>query len=575
LKLILCEKPSQAQDVAKAFKNCKKKDGYVECGNFIITWGFGHLLEVNTQKIAPKGEIIVFPERFEYKPRGRLHAKQLKTIRELLKKAQEVYVFTDPEREGELIARLILSYAGWKKWDKTYRFWTSKALTPEVVWEEIRAKRPLKEFDPVYWEALARQHADWMVGIPLSRVLISTLGGKWSVGRVQTPTLALLVEREEERRRFKVQFYWVVKGTFKSPKGSFDAVLDKKSVRFKNEEGKEEGGLKEEEAKKVIEALRGLKWGEVKEVKRIKRREPPPLLHSLTTLQKEASQELGWSAQKTLSVAQSLYEKKLISYPRTESQHLSIRDKALVKEVLKKLGREDLIPAVDKVGKRVFDDTKLTDHFALIPLDAPKDSLSPLERKLYDLVKRRFLGAFMEDHQYEEIRLSVLVGNFLFRAKGYRQLLEGWRALYPKKKQETLPVAEGEKVKLEEVKGEKRKTSPPPRYSDGSLIELMKKLGLGTPATRSQVIESLIKRGYVRRRGKEIVPTKKGEDLIKELKRRELKISRVELTKEWEEQLRDIRKKKKNRKGYEEFISAIKNFVSKEAQELKKVKLAK
>lgn len=342
--LILAEKPSQAKDISKAFKNCKNKNGYIECGNYIITWGYGHLLEIDTEKIAPKEQIIVFPEKFEYRPRSKLHAKQLKIIKELLKNVSEVYVFTDPEREGELIGRLILQKAGWKNWERTYRMWTSKALTPDVIWEELKAKRPIKNFDCVYWEALTRQHSDWLVGISLSRVLMSKLKGTWSVGRVQTPTLTLIVQREEERKNFKPKPYYLIKGIFLKGKERIEGILTLKEVEEKieedDEENKGEGGVFEERAKEILTKLRKEKYASVLKVERKRKREKAPLLHSLTTLQKEASKVYGYSAHKTLQIAQSLYEKKLISYPRTESQYLSKRDKELVVEILKKLGKD-------------------------------------------------------------------------------------------------------------------------------------------------------------------------------------------------------------------------------------------
>jgi len=576
--LILAEKPSQAQDISKAFKNCKKKDGYVECGNFIITWGYGHLLEIDTERIAPRGEVLVFPEKFEYRPRSKSHAKQLKIIKELLKKVDEVYVFTDPEREGELIARLILHKAGWKNWSKTYRMWTSKALTPEVVWEELRAKRPIKNFDSVFWEALTRQHADWLVGISLSRVLIKNLKGSWSVGRVQTPTLALIVQREEEREKFEPQPYYVVKGIFLKGRDKIEGVLTLKEIKEKVQEeeekiDEEEGGVSERKAKEVIEKLKKAKYGVVVKVEKKRKKEKPPLLHSLTTLQREASRVYGYSAQKTLNVTQSLYEKKLISYPRTESQYLSEKDKQLVKDVLVKLGKSELIPNVEKVRKRVFDDSKLTDHFALIPLDKAPENLSKDEKNIYFLIWRKFVGAFMEDYEYEETTVLIKVEDYEFKAKGKKVINPGWKALYGEERDKLLPELKEEKLKLESVKSERKRTKPPSRYTDGSIISKMKKLGIGTPATRSQIVESLITRGYVRRKGKELIPTQKGRQLVKKLLEKDLKIAKVELTSEWEKKLKEIREKKLNFKGYKEFIESIKEFVKENARQLEKIEI--
>ena len=575
LKLILAEKPSQAQDIAKAFKNCKKKDGYIDCEDFLITWGYGHLLEIDTKKIAPSG--FVLPEKFLYKPRSKTHARQLKIIKELLKKADEVYVFTDPEREGELIARLILSYCGWKNWERTYRMWTSKALTPDVVWEEIKAKKPIKDFDSVYWEALTRQHSDWMVGIPLSRVLMEKLKGSWSVGRVQTPTLKLIVDREKERENFKPQPYYVIKALFEK---GIEGVLTLKEIKEKTEEEEEtdkeeEGGVSEKKAKEIIEKLKREKYGIVVKVEKKRRREKPPLLHSLTTLQKEASKVYGYSAQKTLSIAQSLYEKKLISYPRTESQYLSEKDKSLVLSVLKKLGKEELIENVNKAGKKVFNDAKLTDHFALIPLNKAPENLTKEEKNVYHLIWRKFVGAFMEDYEYEETKVLIKVGEYTFFAKGKKVINLGWKSLYGEEKDKLLPeLKKEEKLRVEKITWEKKFTKPPARYTDGSIISKMKKLGIGTPATRSQILEGLVKRGYLQRKGKELIPTEKGRKLVEELEKRNLKLVKVEMTSEWEKKLKEIREKRLNERGYRKFIEKIKKFVRENAEELGRIEIS-
>ena len=596
MKLILAEKPSVAQDIAKAFSKVERKDGYIkawdkELGEFCITWCFGHLFEIDTEKIAPREEKLPFPERFEYRLKKGA-GKQFKVIKELVKKAEEVWNFGDPEREGELLIRLVLLQAGWKKWDRTYRMWTSKALTPDVVKEEIKAKRPAKNYDSVYWEALARQHSDWLVGIPLSRVLIHNLKGRWSVGRVQTPTLVLLVQREVEIKNFKPEPYVVIKGVFSDGEEDFEALFWKEERSGEGsrtgrdspvesdegdegEGGREEGGrISPPEARRILEELEYVKEGKVERIERELRKQPPPLLHSLTTLQQEASKLYGFSAQKTLDLAQKLYEKKLLSYPRTESQHLSEKDRDLAKKVLAKLGKKELLWKVDKVGKRVFDDSKLTDHFALIPLAPPSSDLSGEERKIYDLVWRRFVGAFMDYYEYEETKVNVRAGGYLFRAKGKRVVKLGWKELYGEEKDILLPsLSKGQVLELKEVKSEKKLTQPPPRYTEGSLIKKMKKLGLGTAATRSSILESLKRRGYVYTKGKQLIPTEKGVELVKKLLEKELALTSPEMTAEWEKKLREIRERDKQRRGYEEFVSGIKEFVKEQARELEKVRV--
>ncbi len=235
-KLILTEKPSQASDFAKALKGCKKKNGYYDCGDYLITWAVGHLFQID-DAIAPKRwslqTLPIFPEKFKLRLRRGM-GKQFKVIKELLKKADEVIVSTDPGREGELIAREILLMAGWKNWDKTYRFWTSEALTPEVIRKTLKNLKPAKEFDSLYYSALARQHGDWLVGVNLTRAV--TLKSKpqrgkaaiWSVGRVQTPTLKMVVEREREIQNFKPEEYFVITATFEKDGFKFEGKLLKK-----------------------------------------------------------------------------------------------------------------------------------------------------------------------------------------------------------------------------------------------------------------------------------------------------------------------------------------------------------
>ncbi len=598
MKLILAEKPSQARDIARAFESktkCNNREGYIECGEWVITWAFGHLFEIDTEKIFPYGKILEFPEKFEYRLKDRTSKKQFQVIKELLKRADEVYVFTDPEREGELIARIILYQAGWKKWESTYRFWSSKALTFDVIWEEIKAKRPIKKFDSLFYEALARQHADWLVGIPLSRVIMSKFKdrGGWSVGRVQTPTLKLIVDRELERETFVEREYFVIKAKFEKEGGEgYEGILffkeDKKDENRneeneKREEEGEEEEIREEEGssffdkekvKEIFERLKKEKVGVVIDIRKILKKEAPPLLFSLTVLQKEAGRFFGFSASKTLDIAQSLYEKKLISYPRTESQYLSEKDKDFVISVLKKLGREDLCSVVLKVGKRVFDDSKLTDHFALIPLNKPEVKLSDDERKVYDLVVRRFLAVFYSDFVWEEVKVETRVGEFSFISKGIVIKEKGWTEIYSYggRKERFLPLfLRGEKVEVKTVDIEKKKTKPRGRYSDGVLVSKMKKLGIGTPATRASIIEGLNKRGYLKRKGKELIPDLKGRYLVFELQKLGSSLLSVELTKEWEDKLRKIRDKDLGFRGYKEFLDGIKKFVIENAKILERI----
>jgi DNA topoisomerase-3 len=587
--LILAEKPSQARDYAKAFKNCKERKGYIDCGNVLITWAIGHLFEID-DSVAPKRwsleTLPIFPEKFKLKLR-RGAGKQFKVIKELLKKVDEVWIGTDPGREGELIAREILLMAGWKKWDKVKRIWTSEALTPEVVKKALKNLKPAKELDGLYYSALARQHADWIVGINLTRAVSLKAKDKsvWSVGRVQTPALKILLQREEEIKNFKPTPYWVIKALFEKDRKKFGGVLVLSQSDLKGLETEENPPEEEEEERKpaegsaikdkklalrIYEEVKKVPYGVVVKVDKKLKKEPPPPLHSLTTLQREANKLFGYPASKTLAIAQKLYEHyKVISYPRTDSQHLAESNKPLVKEVLKKLGKEELIPAVDKVGKRVFNDKKLTDHHAIIPLSPPPKGLTGEEKNIYHLIWRRFVGAFMGDYIYEVTTAVLKVGNYTFASRGKTDIALGWKSLYKETKEETNlpPLKKGEKVKKVKTLMEEKKTQPPPRYSEGMLLKKMEKLGLGTPATRAQIIETLKRRKYVTVKGKKLIPTQKAVELLKLLETSE--VSSPEMTAKWEEKLEEIYRKGLNYRGYKNFLETIKKFTSKEVERLK------
>ena len=605
-KLILAEKPSQAADYAKALGNCKKREGYYDCGEFLITWAFGHLFEID-DSIAPKrwslSDLPIFPERFKLRLRRGM-GKQFKVIKELLKQVDEVFIGSDPGREGELLAREILLMAGWKDWNRVKRIWTSEALTPEVVKRAIKEALPANRLDGLYYSALARQHGDWIVGINLTRLV--TLGARntgddekgkrkvWSVGRVQTPTLRLIVERERERREFKPTPYWIIKALFEKDSVRFPAVLifDKpqregkdlqnlRGIDTDNETGEDSGEqiptgavIKDKAtAERIFNEVKGIPYGVVLKVKKHKKREQPPLLHSLTTLQREANKLYGFSAAKTLAIAQKLYEeRKIISYPRTDSRYLAEANRRLAAQILERLGYGDLAPKVYKVGKRVFDDTKLTDHHAIIPLAPAPASLTPEEKKIYQLITRRFVGAFMPPYEYEITEVILKVGDYKFLARGKKTLKKGWVELYPERKTEKVELPtlnEGEKVKKVDTLLEERKTQPPPRFTEGTLLKVMEKLGLGTPATRAQILETLKKRGYVTLKGKSLIPTDKGEQLIELLKTSE--VSSPEMTARWEEQLEKIYTQRLNEEGYKTFLEGIKTFTATEMDRLKKL----
>ncbi|HEM55531.1 MAG TPA: type IA DNA topoisomerase [Thermodesulfobium narugense] len=564
--VILAEKPSVGQEIARALGNdIKRNDGYLEVGDYLVTWAVGHLLQIDDSIAPEKWEIAtlpILPEKFSYMiSKGK--EKQFTVVRKLLEKANEVFIGTDAGREGELIARLILIHANWNNWDKTYRIWTSEALTKEVIRREIQAKKPAKQFNSLYRSAIARMHADWIVGINLTRLVTLLAGDKsvWSVGRVQTPVLKLVVDRELEIENFKPEPYWYIKVLFSKDGSDFWGKY------FKDNQFtfKEKATLEQ-----VIKDIEEANTGRVVKVDTKEHKKAPPLLFSITTLQMTANKRFGFTAEKTLNIAQVLYEKKLISYPRTESQHLDEGARGLVKNVLKKLGREDLVSKVDKVGKRVFDNSKLTDHYAIIPLNVPQEELPDDEKKIYETIKNRFIGAFLDDYVYEITTVHIDVNGHMFAAQGKVDKVLGWKELEKddKDEQETFealpklqPNDTVKKLKQELIEDQ---TKPPSRYTESSLLAKMKELGLGTGATRASIIETLKERFYIKIERKSIIPTDKGITLIKRVGDRDF--ASPEMTSTWENKLEEIRN---NKVDYKDFIASIKDFTRKEIDQMK------
>jgi len=567
MRLVLTEKPSVAKDIAKGLGKAVFEKDHIKCGEYVIVWAYGHLLEIDdgvAGKTWSLQELPIFPEKFRYKATN----KHFWTLKEFIQKAKEVIVATDAGREGELIARLILLQSGWKGWDRTYRLWTSSALTPEVVRKELKNLKPIKDFDSLYWSALARQHADWLVGINLTRAVSLKAGsGVWSVGRVQTPTLALVVQRTLERENFKPEPYFLVKAIFSKEGKSYEGLLLFRPDEAVEDLQEDKGRLSEAKAKEIVKELEGLSFGKVEKVLKKIKKEPPPKLYSLTSLQRRANELFGWSASKTLAVAQKLYEElKCISYPRTDAEYLSEANKELVREVMKKLRMYELLPKVEVVGKRVFDDSKLTDHHAIIPLDRLPEGARSDEEKLYSLIVKRFKAVFMDDYVYETVKVFTSLGRYVFVSLGKRTLSLGWRKEegLEDKEQDLSFLKEGENVQKEKLYVQKKFTQPPPAYTEGSLLKEMERLGLGTPATRASIIDTLKDRGYVVMHKKALVATRKGKSLVAFLQGS--KLVSAEMTSEWERKLEGIYRQRQGREGYTSFVEGIKDFVKEQLE---------
>lgn len=602
--VIITEKPSVAMDFARALGVSGKKDGYIEQGDTTITWGVGHLVELcepeDYNKALSKwsmSSLPIIPDPVRYKPVSKTK-KQLQVIKGILssKDIGRVVIATDAGREGEVIARTILNSCGFKDKSKIFRFWTSQALTTSVVQAGMKALKPATEYDRLWNAGQSRQIADWLVGMNGTRAATVKMGSIFSVGRVQTAVLAMIVDRLRERRNFKPVPYFVLRSTFVNDKGTWVGTwLDK------------DGGVRmpdEKTAKQIHAKVNGQK-GEVVSVKTDKKKQAPPLLYSLTDLQQEANRRFGFSAKMTLDIAQDLYEKrKCLSYPRTDSKVLGEKNVDLAKSLARKLattypkffsGVDDKLFALS--NKRVFNDAKLTDHHALVPMAPLPANASADEKKLYELVLKRFAAAFHHDCDYEQTEIMTEVKAERFRTQGKRILKPGWRAVYGSEisdinqqgdepEQDNLPpVVKQDPATVKKADLDRKETTPPPEYTEALVLkdmtnpsryvteEELKKVyrgdvGLGTQATRAAIIETLLARKYVERQKKYLIATDKGCHLIDTL--RGLKSAGVlaspEQTARWEMQLEEISRGAGSEK---QFLDAIKAFTTQIVEEFK------
>lgn len=581
-------------DFARGLGIRGKQDGYVENDQYIITWAVGHLVELfepqdyNTAWRKWSFENLpIIPESYKYKPIKKTE-KQLKIIRRLLleKDIGRIVIATDAGREGEVIARTVLLTALRGKTMDTYRFWTSQALTPGVVKSGIKSLKPASEYDRLWDAGRARQIADWLVGMNGSRAASIRMKDLFSIGRVQTAVLALLVARRKERDNFKPEPYWLVKATFKGDKGTWQGLWIHDGIgRISSRK----------DAQDIIASIEN-RMGVVTSSKRTKKSQPPPLLYSLTDLQQDANIRFGYSAKLTLEIAQDLYErKKCLSYPRTDSRVLGSKNVSMVKGLIEKL--ENVYPEVfsgidpkltESGNKRVYNDAKLTDHHALIPLSPLPENSSGRERNIYELVLKRFGEAFYPDCIYEAREILTEIDEKLtFRTRGKVIIRAGWQSLLTpgsgkknvdEPEQDNLPPLEkGDSGDVVKSEMEDKKTAPPPEYTEALLLKDMTNpgkyvdeddlkriyrgdVGLGTQATRAQIIETLLARSYIRREKKVLVATKKGIFLIDTLEKFNVAgtLASPEKTALWEMELERISAGIGSSKA---FLEGIENFV--------------
>ena len=556
---IIAEKPSVARDIARIVGATSKQDGYMEGCGYVVTWAMGHLIALAMPETygfsAYKAEDLpIRPNPFQLVVRqvrkdkeyvsDPAALKQLKVIRSCFDKADRIIVATDAGREGELIFRYIYHHLGCRK--PFDRLWIS-SLTDKAIREGLSNLKPGSHYDNLYHSAKARSEADWLVGINASRALSIARKGGYSLGRVQTPTLAMVCRRYIVNRDFSSVPFWKL-SVLTEKEG-----LSLKAIGSRNYEN-------EASAQTALAALRSQSRLKVELVARKVGGTPPPLLYDLTALQKDANRRHGFSADKTLSIAQSLYEKKITTYPRTGSRYISEDVFEEIPTLLRKTG----IPLSNPLNRHSVDNAKITDHHAIIPTGETPSGLSADEATVYQMVVNRFVEAFSPNSEEERMLVRFTDCTNTFTWKACRQISLGWKAVQKElvtdaEKKETenddelvlpsLPdLTEGEVLSLVSAEITEHKTKPKPLYTEATLLSAMENAGkeiedaeskkamaacgIGTPATRANIIETLILRDYIRRDKKAIIPTEKGLAVYEIVK--DKKIANAEMTGSWE-----------------------------------------
>ena len=554
---IIAEKPSVARDIARIVEANNRQDGFLEGNGYVVTWAVGHLIalampEAYGFSAYKREDLPIRPNPFQLVVR-QVHKdkeyisdpaalKQLKVIRSCFDKTDRIIVATDAGREGELIFRYIYQHLGCRK--HFDRLWIS-SLTDKAIREGLSNLKPGDYYDNLYHSAKARSEADWLVGINASRALSIARKGGYSLGRVQTPTLAMVCRRYIENRDFSSVPYW-----------KLSVLTEKEGVSLKaiGSADYESEAL----AQTALAALRSQSQLTVETVTRKVTHTAPPLLYDLTALQKDANRRHGFSADKTLSIAQSLYEKKITTYSRTGSRYISEDVFEEVPVLLRKIG----MPLSNPLNRHSVDNAKITDHHAIIPTGETPSGLSTDETTIYQMVVNRFVEAFSPNSEEERMLVQFTDGTNTFTWKAYRQISLGWKAVQKGKEVEaekkedsdeqvlpSLPdLTEGEVLSLVSAEIIEHKTKPKPLYTEATLLsamenagkevkeddkrKVMAECGIGTPATRANIIETLILRDYIRRDKKSIIPTEKGLAVYEIVK--DKKIANAEMTGAWE-----------------------------------------
>lgn len=581
-RLVLAEKPSVAREIARVLNCTAKNKGFFEGAQYVVTWALGHLVtlaepEDYDQKYKQwrLEDLPMVPPHMKLKV-IRQSSHQFAAVKSLMQRSDisELVIATDAGREGELVARWIMTLANWKKPFK--RLWIS-SQTDAAIRDGFASLKPGNAYDNLYDAAACRAEADWLIGLNVTRALTCKFNAQLTAGRVQTPTLAMIVQREKEIKEFVPVDYWTIRADFGDYFGD-----------WRGSGGS--GRLFDHARAEEIAARVRDQSGTVVEVKTEGKSEPPPLAYDLTELQRDANRRLGWSAQKTLQVLQVLYERhKLVTYPRTDARYITTDIVPTLPARLRSMGVGPYAPLVAPLlqkppapGKRFVDNSKVSDHHAIIPTEQPlqlKD-LTIEERNLYDLIARRFLAVLYPPYTYDQTTLVTEVQAERFYSCGRVAKSQGWRAVTvqltdreEKAGEEALPEQtlaqqhKGAVKKVRSCKVAKKQTRPPGRYTEATLLtamespgkliedeelrEAVKQGGLGTPATRAEIIEKLLDHNYVERSGKELAPTSKGIQLVN-LVAPALKTP--ELTARWERSLSGIAQGRENKT---KFLTAI------------------
>jgi len=604
MKAIIAEKPSVAREIAQLLNASERKEGYFTGNGYCITWALGHLVSLGMPEDYglrgfDKASLPIFPDPFQlttrktkqsnnYKPDPSA-LKQLKVIKEIISQCDSIIVATDAGREGELIFRYIYDHL---KCTKPFeRLWIS-SLTEKAITKGFKNLQPGSDFNDLYNAAKARSEADWLVGINASQALtIAAQNDVYSLGRVQTPTLALICKRFKDHNNFKKTKYWQIQLKHRKDYLDFTSVS---GAQWEHEK----------QASQILKAIEREGRATVEDVSIKTAKESSPLLFDLTELQKEANRKLGLSADEVLQTAQSLYEKKFITYPRTGSKYIPEDLWIEIPDLIRILNTSDQFkPAIATLkfgnfNKRIVNDLKVTDHHGLLPTTKIPSALTASEKSIYDMIVYRLLESLSEHCAKEITHITIKVHHYQFNIRGSKITAKGWRAVKgiltdgtdsnntmdnSTNTQEPLvdlpELKTGDELKISNAELQEKTTTPPKLYTEADLLsamenagrqienkeqqQILQSIGIGTPATRASIIETLISRNYIIRKNKTLVPTTKGLQVFELIK--DKKIANVQMTAEWELALDKIEKGELSKT---QFINDIQHYTAEITSEL-------